>query len=113
MFVVIAGLALGLIKANANEFLVNIGDGFAQAGWLCSLIGFIAMLHGSVDLTVKELGPAPGIATLSILFGYILIIVTMYSINVTRTLKGLNRSGAARLFGVADVSSDNFINRVQ
>jgi hypothetical protein len=53
MFVVISGLALGLIKANANEFLVNIGDGFAQAGWLCSLIGFIAMLHGSVDLTVK------------------------------------------------------------
>ena len=55
MFVVIAGLALGLIKANTNEFLVNIGDGFAQQGWLCSLIGFIAMLHGSVDLTVKEL----------------------------------------------------------
>ena len=113
MFVVIAGLALGLIKANANEFLVNIGDGFAQAGWLCSLIGFIAMLHGSVDLTVKELGPAPGIATLSILYGYILKIVTMYSINVTRTLKGLNRSGAARLFRVADVSSDSFITRVQ
>ena len=56
MFVVIARPALGLIKANANEFLVNIGDGFAQQGWLCSLIGFIAMLHGSVDLTVKELG---------------------------------------------------------
>jgi hypothetical protein len=56
MFVVIAGLALGLIKANANEFLENIGDGFAQQGWLCSLIGFIAMLHGSGDLTVKELG---------------------------------------------------------
>ena len=42
MFVVIAGLALGLIKANANEFLENIGDGFAQQGWLCSLNGFIA-----------------------------------------------------------------------
>ena len=68
-----------VFKINSGNHIKNFGQGAVYFGWLGTLVGLIAitgnrfLVWGDVD----KMGPALAVAMLTILYGYIIKLVTI------------------------------------
>ena len=70
-----AGLAVSKGKLN-NETISSTGNAAVKIGWIGFLIGLVLMSGSLNDLLAKEMiGPAFGVAFLTVLYGYFIKLV--------------------------------------
>ena len=62
-----------------DSFINNFGNGAVFFGWLGTLIGLIALTGGKWENwgNIEKMGPALSVAMLTILYGYIIKLVTV------------------------------------
>ena len=80
-FLFVLGGAVGflVIKNKQENHLQNFGQGAVYFGWLGTVVGLIA-ITGTPSFVwgdVEKLGPALAVAMLTVLYGYLLKLVTI------------------------------------
>ena len=69
----------GFLKNQKDKFLANCGNGAIYFGWLGTLIGLIALTAGKWDNwgDIEKTGLALSVAMLTLLYGYIIKLITL------------------------------------
>ena len=67
------------MKGNPENHMKNSGDGAVYFGWLGTLVGLIAITGNRFMVwgDVEKIGPGLAVAMLTILYGYIIKLVTI------------------------------------
>ena len=77
----VLGGATGFLffKKNSGNHIKNLGQGAVYFGWLGALVGLIAITGNRFMVwgDVEKMGPALAVAMLTILYGYIIKLVTI------------------------------------
>ena len=78
-FLVVIGGAAGyaLLKGDRSKFIFHFGTGAVYFGWIGFLIGIIAIATSENWNSMEKLGPALGVAFLTIFYGYIAQLITL------------------------------------
>ena len=79
LFVLGGAIGFLIMKGNLGTHMKNFGVGAVYFGWLGTLVGLIAITgnRSMVWGDVEKMGPALAIAMLTILYGYIIKLVTI------------------------------------
>ena len=79
LFVLGGAIGFLIMKGNPENHMKNFGDGAVYFGWLGTLVGLIAITGNRFMVwgDVEKMGPALAIAILTILYGYIIKLVTI------------------------------------
>ena len=67
------------VKKNSGNHIKSFGQGAVYFGWLGALVGLIAITGNRFMVwgDVEKMGPALAVAMLTILYGYIIKLVTI------------------------------------
>ena len=78
-FVAGGSIGYGLLKGQKDQFIINCGNGAVYFGWLGTLIGLIALTAGKWNNwgNVEKTGIALSVAMLTLLYGYIIKLITL------------------------------------
>ena len=79
LFVVGGATGFLVFKKDSGNHIKNFGQGAVYFGWLGSLLGLIAITGNRfmVWSDVEKMGPALAVAMLTILYGYVIKLVTI------------------------------------
>ena len=78
LLVVIGGAAgYALLKGDRSQFMFHFGTGAVYFGWIGFLIGIIAIAKSENWGSMEKLGPALGVALLTIFYGYVARLITL------------------------------------
>ena len=79
LFVAGGSFGYGFLKNQKNKFIINCGNGAIYFGWLGTLIGLIALTAGKWDNwgDIEKTGLALSVAMLTLLYGYIIKLITL------------------------------------
>ena len=79
LFVVGGATGFLFFKKNSGNHIKNFGQGAVYFGWLGALVGLIAITGNRFMVwgDVEKMGPALAVAMLTILYGYIIKLVTI------------------------------------
>ena len=79
LFVAGGSFGYGLLKDQKDKFIINCGNGAVYFGWFGALIGLIALTAGKWDNwgDIEKTGLALSVAMLTLLYGYIIKLITL------------------------------------
>ena len=79
LFVVGGATGFLVFKKDSGNHIKNFGQGAVYFGWLGSLLGLIAITGNRFMVwgDVEKMGPALAVAMLTILYGYVIKLVTI------------------------------------
>ena len=79
LFVLGGATGFLVMKNNPEKHIANFGEGAVYFGWLGTLLGLIAITGNrfSVWGDMDKMGPALAVATLTILYGYSVKLITI------------------------------------
>ena len=79
LFVLGGATGFLVFKKGSGNHIQNFGQGAVYFGWLGTLIGLIAITGNSFMVwgDVEKMGPALAVAMLTILYGYVIKLVTI------------------------------------
>ena len=79
LFVAGGSVGYGFLKNQKDKFIINCGNGAIYFGWLGTLIGLIALTAGKWDNwgDIEKTGLALSVAMLTLLYGYIIKLITL------------------------------------
>ena len=79
LFVAGGSVGYGFLKNQKDKFITNCGNGAIYFGWLGTLIGLIALTSGKWNNwgDIEKTGLALSVAMLTILYGYIIKLITL------------------------------------
>ncbi len=79
-FVIGGSFGYGLLKNQKNKFITNFGNGAVYFGWFGTLIGLIALTGGKWNnwADIDKTGIALSIAMLTLFYGYIIKLITIF-----------------------------------
>ena len=79
LFVLGGATGFGVLKKNSGNYIKNFGQGAVYFGWLGTLVGLIAITGNRFMVwgDLEKMGPALAVAMLTILYGYIIKLVTI------------------------------------
>ena len=79
LFVLGGAIGFLIMKGNPENHMKNFGDGAVYFGWLGTLVGLIAITGNRFMVwgDVEKMGPGLAVAMLTILYGYIIKLVTI------------------------------------
>ena len=79
LFVAGGSVGYGFLKNQKDKFITNCGNGAIYFGWLGTLIGLIALTAGKWDNwgDIEKTGLALSVAMLTLLYGYIIKLITL------------------------------------
>ncbi|MDA8789913.1 hypothetical protein N9N07_03235 [Pseudomonadales bacterium] len=79
IFVVTMGIAHALGTKAAENKITRFGDGCVRGGWIGFLIGIILIINrdGAAQMDITSIMPAMAVACLTLLYGYILKLLSM------------------------------------
>ncbi len=79
LFVAGGSVGYGFLKNQKNKFIIHCGSGAVYFGWLGTLIGLIALTSGKWDNwgDIEKTGLALSVTMLTLLYGYIIKLITL------------------------------------
>ena len=79
LFVLGGAVGYALMKNTSNTHIKSFGEGAVFFGWLGTLIGLVAITGNRYEVwaNVEKMGPALAVSMLTILYGYIIKLVTI------------------------------------
>ena len=79
LFVLGGATGFLVFKKHSGDHIKNFGQGAVYFGWLGTLVGLIAITDNRFMVwgDVEKMGPALAVALLTLLYGYIIKIVTI------------------------------------